>query len=93
MDNNGADNSFSQATNAAKASSVDNKANKDLKKIQEKTNKLLVEMYEIGELVRKNSAFISKDSKAELTKALDKQLKIFKDQIADVKEIETVNLF
>lgn len=50
-------------------------------------------MYEIGELVRKNSAFISKDSKAELTKALDKQLKIFKDQIADVKEIETVNLF
>lgn len=93
MDNNGTDNSFSQASNNAKASSVDNKTNKDLKKIQEKTNKLLVEMYEIGELVRKNSAFISKDSKAELTKALDKQLKIFKDQIADVKEIETVNLF
>lgn len=42
MDNNGTDNSFSQASNNAKASSVDNKTNKDLKKFKKKLTNFLL---------------------------------------------------
>lgn len=69
-----------------------NKQNKDLEKIESKTNKLFVDIHSLGELIRKQDPDLTKEQKENLIKALEKQLKVFKEQLTDVKAVESVKL-
>lgn len=69
-----------------------NRQNKDLEKIESKINKLFVDIHTLGELIRKQDPELKKEQKENLIKALEKQLKVFKDQLTDVKAVESVKL-
>lgn len=73
-------------------SSSKNKKNKDLEKIESKINKLFVDIHTLGELIRKQDPELKKEQKENLIKSFDKQLKVFKDQLTDVKAVESVKL-
>jgi hypothetical protein len=95
MDNHDSQhNSNDNSENKKSALSIDNKVKKELQKVEEKTNKVLTGIHDIGEIVRKNGSSIDKEVKNNLIKAFEKQLKVLKEQLADVNsEIEKVKLF
>jgi len=87
-------NSNTNLENKQPAAAVDNKVKKELQKVQDKANKVLTGIHDIGEIVRKNGSTIDKEVKANLIKAFEKQFKVLKEQLADVNsEIEKVKLF
>lgn len=93
MENHNSETQHSHQSNSGNTNKVEPKNKKELKKIEDKTNKLLSDIHELGEMIRKQDSSLDKNTKENLIKAFEKQVKVFREQLMDIKAIETINLF